>query len=71
MTIDSIYDLFENIPVERMPDGAFAGGDLPPLAKSKEDGMTFTFMWTLDCAADAAYIDHEESTFQEQGNEIC
>lgn len=71
MTIDIVYDLFENMPNERgRLTNLFRKEIFDAYSKSDEYGMIFTYMWALDCKDDWDYINYVEELFASRGAEV-
>ncbi len=71
MTIDIVYDLFENMPEERgRLTNLFRKEIFDSFSKSGEYGMIFTYMWAFDSENDWNYIDYVEDLFISRGAKV-
>ena len=71
MTIDIVYDLFKNMPQERIRlTNLFRKEIFEAYSDSQEYGMVFTYMWALDCKEDWDYVYMVEEIFKAKGGSI-
>lgn len=71
MTIDIVYDLFENMPKEKSRlTNLFRKEIFESYSKSDEYGMIFTYMWAFDRKEDWDYIKFVENLFASRGADV-
>lgn len=64
MTIDTVSDLFENVPTERARlINLFRKEIFEAFVKTTEKGLIFTYMWAMDDPQDWEYIRQLENLF--------
>lgn len=68
MTIDTVSDLFENVPSERgRLINLFRKEIFEAFVKTAEKGLIFTYMWAMDDPHDWEYIQQLETLFLSHG----
>jgi adenylate kinase family enzyme len=71
MTIDTVSDLFTNMPQERTRlTNLFRKEIFEAYSSSDEYGMVFTYMWALDSKEDWDYVNMVEEMFKAKGATI-
>ncbi|WP_312701700.1 AAA family ATPase [Sedimentibacter sp.] len=71
MTIDIVYELFENSPEEKSRlINLFRNEIFEAFSGSEEYGMIFTYMWAFDSQNDWDYIDYVEELFASKGADV-
>lgn len=71
MTIDIVYDLFDNIPKEKNRlTNLFRKEIFEAYSKSEEYGMIFTYMWAFNRKEDWDYINYIEDLFISRGADV-
>lgn len=71
MTIDTVSDLFENVPSERARlINLFRKEIFEAFVKTDEKGLIFTYMWAMDDPHDWQYIQELEDLFVSHGAKV-